>query len=107
MARVDAGAALVLAVDGATGASAAFNAASLLARAAAERASGRRAAAIALAATNAGIATQAAWSQALFLAHRFGLPVEPFFSEGAWLAPRLLLLAGTVAVSALILRRAR
>lgn len=106
MARVDPGAALVMAVDGATGASAAFNAACLLARAGSERA-GRRTAAIVLAATNAGITVQAAWSQALYTAHRFGWPVEPFFDSGAWIAPRLLLLAGTIGVSLLLLRRAR
>jgi hypothetical protein len=66
----------------------------------------RRLAALTLAVLHAGVAAQAAFSQALYSAHRFGLATEPFFATAPWVASRALLLAGTLLVTALILRRA-
>ncbi len=68
---------------------------------------GRRLAAVTLALVNAGIALQAAFGQALFSAHRLGMPVEPLFEPAPWIAARLPLLGGTLLLSALILRRVR
>lgn len=65
----------------------------------------RRTAAVALAVLNAGVAVQAAFAQAMFSARRLGFSIDPFFEPGAWLASRLLLLAGTLLISMLILRR--
>ena len=56
---------------------------------------------------NAGIAVQVAFGQALFSAHRWGYQLDPFFAAAPWLASRVLLLAATLALSALILRRSR
>ena len=105
--RVDVGAAVSFAVDGATAVASAFNAAVLLARRGGERTRGRRQAVVALAVVSAGVAAQAAFAQALYSAHRFDLDVAPFFATGPWVASRIVLLAGTLLLSALILRRAR
>ncbi|MEX2245740.1 MAG: hypothetical protein WEC75_03545 [Dehalococcoidia bacterium] len=106
MSRVDTGAAFAFAADGATAVAAAFNAVWLAARPARrERTPGRRFAAAVLATTNAGIAMQAVFAQALFSARRFDLATDPFFTPGPWLASRLLLLAGTLLLSLLIVRR--
>lgn len=107
MRPLDVAAALTFAVDAAAFAAGAWNAAALLARRATERAPARRAAYATLAAVNAGIAVQAAFAQALYATHRLGLDVAPFFEPAPWVASRALLLAGTLAMSALILRRPR
>ena len=105
--RVNADAALAFAADGLTVAAGGFNAAWLLTHWLGMEQRGRRLAAITLAAVNAGIAVQAVFAQALYSAHRFGLGVDPFFETAPWLASRLLLLAGTLLLSLLILRRAQ
>ncbi len=104
---MDAAPALIFFADGATAAAAGFNTAWLAAHWLHRPAPVRRLAAVTLALVNAGIAVQATFAQAMFSAHRFGLPVEPFFAPGSWLAARLPLLAGTLLLSALILRRVR
>jgi hypothetical protein len=101
---MDPGAAMVFAADGATAVSGAGNAVWLV-QSAADSAPGRRTAAISLAVLNAGVAVQALFSQALYSSRRFGLDIAPFFEPGPWLASRLLLLAGVLLISMLILRR--
>jgi hypothetical protein len=91
--------------DGLTAASGACNAAWLMALAA-RAAPPRRTAAISLAMLNAGAATQAVFAQSLFSARRLGASIDLFFEPGVWLASRLLLLAGTLLISALLLRQA-
>jgi hypothetical protein len=105
MRRVDFAAALAFAADGATAVASAFNAAVLVARRAGEPAAARRHAITVLAIVSAGVAVQAAFAQALYTWHRFDLDVAPFFAPGPWLASRALLLAGTLLLSTLILRR--
>jgi hypothetical protein len=102
---VDAGAALAFAADGLAVAAGGFNAAWLALHWIALERRGRRLAAVVLALVNAGIALQAAFAQALYSAHRLGLDVEPFYATAPWLASRITLLAGTLLLSALILRR--
>jgi hypothetical protein len=99
--------ALAFAADAATALAGAFNAAWLAAHWLRTAARGRRLAAMSLAIANAGVAAQAAYAQALFSAHRLGLPQEPLFGATPWLAARLPLLAGTLLLSLLIIRRAR
>ena len=65
----------------------------------------RRLAAITLALFNAGVGLRAAFAQALYTSHRFNGPIEPFFAPAPWLASRVALLAGTLLLSLLILRR--
>ncbi len=101
---MDPAAVLLFAADGATAVSGAFNAVWLLAFAG-EISLARRSAAAALAVLNAGAAVQATFAQAMFSARRLGFSIDPFFEPGAWLASRLLLLAGTLLISMLILRR--
>jgi hypothetical protein len=103
--RMDLAAASLFTADGATAASGAFNAVWLLAFAG-EASPTRRTAAVALAVLNAGAAAQAAFAQVMFTTRRLGFSIDPFFEPGAWLAARLLLLAGTLLISMLILRRA-
>jgi len=105
MRRVDLAAAVTFAVDGATAAASAFNAAVLLARRPREHTARRRHALVVLAVVSAGVAMQAVFSQALYTAFRFDVDVAPFFAAGPWLASRVVLLAGTLLLSALILRR--
>jgi hypothetical protein len=100
---MDPAASIIFAADGMTAASGAFNAAWLLSYD--PGAPARRMAAAALAVLNAGAATQAVFAQSMFTAHRLGFSIEPFFEPGAWLSSRLLLLAGTLLLSMLILRR--
>jgi len=107
MRPLDLAAALALSVDAASFAAGAWNALALMARRVGERMPGRRAALATLAAVNAGVAVQAAFAQALYATHRLDLDVAPFFEPGPWFASRALLLAGTLATSALILRRPR
>ena len=103
MRNVDAAAGLAFAADGATVAAGAFNAAWLLGY---RPRDGRRSfAALTLAAVNAGIAVQAAFGQALYSGHRWGFDLDPFFAAGPWLASRALVLAGTLLLTTLILRR--
>jgi hypothetical protein len=104
-APVDPAAGLLFALDGATCAAASFNTAWLLARWARPGSDRRRTAAAALALLNAGIAVEAAFAQALLTAHRLGASTAPYFATASWLAARGGLLAGTLLVSALILRR--
>jgi hypothetical protein len=123
---VDAVPAVIFFADGATAAAGAFNSAWLIGHwLGRERADarvrpyggngalggqpwrGRRLAAVTLALVNGGIAVQAAFGQALFSAHRLGLPVEPLFAPAPWFAARLPLFAGTMLLSVLILRRVR
>jgi hypothetical protein len=101
---MDLAASFIFAVDGVTASAGAFNAAWLV-TAGAELAPGRRAAAFSLAVLNLGAAAQAVFAQSMYTARRLGWPIEPFFEPGAWLASRLLLLAGTLLISMLILRR--
>jgi len=105
MRRVDPAYGIIFATDGATAAAGAFNAAWLGGRWLGTVSRGRRLAALSLAVLNGGIAVQAVFEQALFSAHRFGLTTAPFFASGAWLASRLPLLAGTLLLAMLILRR--
>jgi hypothetical protein len=102
--HMDPSVSLAFAADGMTAASGAFNAAWLFSFASAAGPA-RRVAAVSLAILNAGAATQAVFAQWLFTARRLGWSTEPFFEPGAWLASRLLLLAGTLLISMLILRR--
>ncbi len=104
---MDTSAALAFLVDGSTVAAGAFNAVWLLQHWVRREARGRRLAAVTLATVNAGVAIEAAFAQALFTSHRLGGPVEPFFAAAPWLASRVGLLAGTLLLSILILRRAR
>ncbi|MDE3095680.1 MAG: hypothetical protein KGK07_06740 [Chloroflexota bacterium] len=106
MGRMEPGAAIAFAADGMAAAAGGFNAVWLALHRASERQPARRFAAITLAVINAGAALQAAFAQALYSAHRFGLPHEAFFAAPAWVASRIVLLAGVVLLSALILRRA-
>lgn len=103
---MDTSAGLIFAVDGSTTVAGAFNAAWLLHHWVRGAQRGRRLAAITLATVNAGVAVEAAFAQTLYTAHRLGGPVEPFFAAAPWLASRLALLAGTLLLSLLILRRA-
>jgi hypothetical protein len=102
---MDAGAGIAFAADGATVAAGSFNTVWLVLHRAAARLRERRTAAVALALLNAGAAMQAIFAQALYAAHRFAQPEGVFFSAPAWVGSRLVLLAGVVAISALILRR--
>ena len=104
-ARVDAAAGAAFAADGATAAAGSFNAAWLGAHAARESRRERAFAAATLALLNAGIAVQAIFAQALYQAHRFALPDGALFSAPAWLSARAALLAGTLLLSLLIVRR--
>ncbi len=106
MHRLDPAAALVFAADGATVAAGGFNAAWLLAHWLRSGARERRLAAFSLGIANAGIAAEAVFAQALFTAHRLDLATAPFFAPGLWLASRATLLAGTLMLSLLILRKA-
>lgn len=106
MRAVDAPAGLAFAADGFTVAAGGFNAAWLAAHWLGQEHRGRRLAALTLALMNAGIAVQAAFSQALFSAQRFGADTGPFFATAPWVASRLLLLCGVLLLSVLILRRA-
>lgn len=102
---MDTAAALAFAADGATVASAGFNAAWFCARWLRQDLARRRFAAATLALLNAGIAVQAAFAQALYSAHRFDIDAAPLFASGPWLGSRAALLAGVVLLSVLILRR--
>jgi hypothetical protein len=102
--RMDPVAAVIFAADGASAVCGAGNAAWLL-HFAAGSPHGRRRAAASLAVLNAGIAVQAVFAQALYSARRFGFDTAPFFEPGPWLASRLLVLAGVLLISTLILRR--
>jgi hypothetical protein len=104
---MDTSAGLAFAVDGATAVAAAFNTAWLLQHWVRGTQPRRRLAAVTLATVNGGVAIQAAFAQALFTAHRLGGPTEPFFASAPWLASRVLLLAGTLLLSTLILRRSQ
>ena len=91
--------------DGLTAVAAAFDAAWIVARRVrGETLQARRIAAATLALVCAGIAAQAAFSQALFAAHRLGAPTAPLFAPAPWLTARLALLCGTAMLSLLILR---
>lgn len=107
MRHMDITAGMAFAADGATAAASAFNAAALIARRAGENAAARRSALLVLVIVCAGVAVQAVFAQALYSARRFDVDIAPFFSPGGWLASRAVLLAGTLLLSALILRGAR
>jgi hypothetical protein len=102
--NMEPGVAIIFAADGAAAASGVFNAGWLL-QFASRTPAGPRRAAVSLAVLNAGVAAQASFAQALYSARRLGLDTAPFFEPGPWLASRLLLLAGVLLVSLLILRR--
>jgi hypothetical protein len=104
MRRLDFAAGLVFAADAATAAAAGFNCLWMFVYWLGG--AGRRLPAATLAIVNAGIAVQAGFAQALFAAHRFDLSTGPLFSPAAWLASRVVLLAGTLLISMLILRTA-
>jgi hypothetical protein len=99
---------LVLLQDFVTIFCAGFNAAHFLGRwvDGGSRAS-HRVGAAALTVLNAAIALQSAFFLALYWAYRWQGPLGPFFWPPAWLSARLLLLAGTAFISALILRQGR
>jgi hypothetical protein len=97
---------LIFAADATTAVAGAFNATWLAAYWLRLQARGRRIAALSLALVSAGIAVQAAFAQALFSAHRLGWSADAFSGATPWLAARLPLLAGTLLLSMLILRRA-
>jgi len=101
----NAGAGIVFMADAATAACAAFNAAWFAARRFGDGSEARRTASGVMALLNCGIAVQAVAAQVLFNAHRFGLDTATLFEPGVWLSARLPLLAGTLLVSLLILRR--
>ncbi len=106
MRHMDIDAGLAFGADGATAVASVFNASWLtVRRVRAVRPGPRRTAAATLVLINAGVAAQAMFAQALYTAHRFHLPHDAFFSPGAWLASRAALLAGTLLLSLLILRR--
>lgn len=100
-----AGSAFAFAVDAATAAAGAFNTVLLLTRHAGAGTPARRYAVLALALLNAGASVQAVCAQALYAAHRAGADVAPFFETGPWFASRALLLAGTLLVAWLLVRR--
>jgi hypothetical protein len=102
---MDPAAALAFAADGTTAGAGAFNAAVLVARRARERSARRRTAVAVLGLLNAGIAVSAAFAQATYAAHRFDVALAPFFAPLPWLTSRALLLAGTLGISLLIMRR--
>ena len=101
---MDLGLALSGVADGTAAASGAFNASWLLG-VAQSAAPGRRVAAAALAMLSAGIAVQALLSQAMRWALAPGAESGPLMASGPWLASRLLLLAGSLLITMLILRR--
>jgi hypothetical protein len=101
---VDGAASLAFLVDGATATAALFNTAALNARRGDERVAVRRSALLALSALCAGVVVQAAFSQAMFAAHRAGQDVAPFFATDAWVASKALLLAGTLLMALIIVR---
>ena len=103
MRRVDLTAGAAFAIDGMTAVAAAYNAAWLALLAGGPRP--RRASAMALALLNVGIAAEAVFAQSLYSAHRFELSQDAFFAPQAWLPVRMAMLAGTLLISALILRR--
>jgi len=102
---MDPAAGAAFAADGATAAAGGFNAAWLGARATRETSRDRAFAAATLALLNAGIVVQAIFAQALYTAHRFGLSGQALFATPSWIASRAALLAGTLLLSLLILRR--
>jgi hypothetical protein len=103
---MDPAAASAFAVDGATVVAGAFNTAWLLQHWLRGVDRRRRLAAVTLATLNAGVAVEAAFAQALYTTHRFGAPVDPFFATAPWVASRAAVLAGTIILSMLIVRRA-
>ena len=107
MRRVDAGPSLIFAADATTAVAAAFNAAWLAGHWLGTEQRGLRLAAAVLATLNAGIALQAGFAQTLYFAHRLGADTAPYFATAPWLASRAPLLAGTLLLSMLILRRAQ
>lgn len=102
---MDTSAALAFFADGATAVAAAFNAAWLYHHWVRGAQRTRRLAAVTLATLNAGVAVQAAFAQTLYTSYRLGASAEPFFAPAPWLASRVVLLAGTLLLSTLILRR--
>jgi hypothetical protein len=102
---MDPAAGLAFAADGLTAAAGIFNAAWLWRRLGIEQVPARRTALTALVLLNAGAATQAVFAQTMFTAQRYGYALDPFFEPGPWLTSRLLLTAGVLLVSLLILRR--
>jgi hypothetical protein len=87
MPRMDPAAGIAFAADGLTAAAGAFNAACLTARIDSERLPGRR------------------FAQSIYQAQRSGYALDPFFAPGPWLSSRLLVSAGVLCMSLLILRR--
>ena len=102
---MDPAAGLAFAADGVTAVAASFNATWCWLQGGIERLPARRGPLAVIALLCAGIAAQAVFAQAMYSAHRFGYALDPFFEAGPWLASRLLLAAGTLALTALILRR--
>jgi len=102
---MDAGAGIAFAADAATAAAGSFNVAWLALHRAGPRTRARRTAVAALLLVNAGVAVQAAFAQALYTAHRFALADGALFSAPAWVSSRIVLLAGVLMLTALILKR--
>lgn len=100
-------ASFAVAANLATALAAMFNAAALAMRRATAVTAARRTAIAVVACVNGGIAVEAAASQAMFAAWRSGAALDAFFAPGAWTAARMPLLAATLAMTALILRRPR
>jgi hypothetical protein len=108
--RVDAWNGIALAATGVTVAAAGWNASWLAGRAWGDwsrPAARRRFAAGVLAILNGGIALESMAAQALYVAHHAGWETGPLFAPPAWIGARMALLCGTLALSALILRRAQ
>lgn len=107
--RVDAWYGFGFAAGGATAAAAAWNASWLWARWLRPEAGPprRRFAAGALALLNAGVAVESTAAQGLYVAQHAGWDTTPFFVPAAWIGARAGLLAGTLLLSLLIVRRAR
>jgi hypothetical protein len=67
----------------------------------------KRAAAMALALLNGGIAVESIYSLALFALHRWRGPEDALFAPVPWLAARFILLLATGLVTVLIIRQER
>ena len=67
----------------------------------------RRVGAAALVLVNSSMAVQAVFFLALYLTHRWGGPVEGFFSPGAWLPARAPMLAAAAFITLLVVRQRR
>jgi hypothetical protein len=93
-----------MAIDGATAVSGAWNAVWLTARRRFEGRAPRRQALATLAMLNGGIALEAAFAQAVYVAHDAGWRYEALLAPGVWASARAPMLAGVLLLSVLIMR---